>query len=139
MNDPAEDGEPMDGEEGVPVRKLRTAIFSAIYTELFWLSSVIAVLTPALRATWGGKLLFVFFAYGVPFLATFLTVFFSGLEKWEAVLMVAPSYLVLLKVLWPYSPFPFGLLLVRGCNMWLANACGLLTGLVAKNKYLERE
>jgi hypothetical protein len=126
-------------ENPVRARPWRTAIAAAVYTEIFWISSVMAVLPPALRGTWKGRAAFAFFAYGVPFLAPFVAVFFSVLEKWEAALMVAPSYFILLKVLWPYTPFPFGYMLVCGCNMWIANACGLLAGLVAKNKYLERD
>ncbi len=122
-----------------PFRAGRTLVAAAVYTEIFWIASKLAVVSPALRGTWRGRALFVFFAYGVPFLGTFLASFSGALKKREAIAMVAPSYLVLLRVLWPYSPFPFWYMLVCGCDMWIANAVGLLVGLVWNEKNSEKE
>jgi hypothetical protein len=128
-----------ENDEPVRVRWFRTLIASAAYTEVFWIASKLAVTPPALRGTWKGKALFTFYAYGVPFLGASLAVFFELLEKWEAVWMVAPSYLVLLRVNWAITPFPFRYALVCGCDMWLSNAAGIIAALALRGKLSKKE
>ena len=128
-----------EDDEPVSVRWIRTLAASAVYTEIFWIASKLAVTPPALRGTWKGRALFAFYAYGVPFLGASLTVFGGLLDKWEAVCMVVPSYLVLLRVNWAITPFPFVYAVVCACDMWLSNAAGILAALALRKKLSEDE